>query len=209
MRFQNQGFNCSEKGCTKEAFARGICSPHYTKLRCESVLSEGKSCCEPGCDKPLKGRGRCNKHYQRFKKETATVFCSFPGCGSPHYSGGICSGHYRQRQSGKNLTPLRRKAPGEWRNWYTNSQGYVVRSRSLNGKVEHQQEHRVVMSESLGRDLTRVENVHHKNGIRDDNRIENLELWEVHQTPGQRVSDKIREAHRVLALYGEDPTAFE
>jgi len=65
-------------------------------------------------------------------------------------------------------------------------------------------EHVYVMSEHIGRPLRKGETVHHKNGIRDDNRIENLELWSNSHPYGQRVQDKIEWCKEFLAMYGYD-----
>jgi len=63
-------------------------------------------------------------------------------------------------------------------------------------------EHVLVMEKMLGRGLVKGEIVHHKNGIRDDNRPENLELWDKGQPAGQRVEDRIKYYIEFLERHG-------
>ncbi len=113
----------------------------------------------------------------------------------------LCNPHYhRQRLAGTTDPPLKARAPkgtGVWRDGYY----HPADQRTPSGKRTTRGRH--VMIAHLGRDLVAGETVHHRNGNRADDRIENLELWSTQQPSGQRVADKVAYAREILALYGD------
>lgn len=68
-----------------------------------------------------------------------------------------------------------------WKNGISkNLRGYIEihqPSHPFCNYKKHILEHRLIMEKELGRYLTKKEIVHHINGIKDDNRIENLQLF--------------------------------
>lgn len=84
-----------------------------------------------------------------------------------------------------------------WKGGYIHGSGYVYVSR---GESKRYLQHRAVMEEYLGRKLSKKEHVHHLNGIRSDNRLENLMVvnYLKHPTEKNKLIDKLQERIRNL-----------
>jgi HNH endonuclease len=121
--------------------------------------------------RPVKHCEECKKAFQPQKRSQR--FCSRPCAGKNNEGASylLGKGHYKYK--------------GLWKN----SSGYIAVNISELSEDERHRfiepgrvattilEHRLVMMRHLGRRLRKAEIVHHKNGKKNDNRLENLELW--------------------------------
>lgn len=62
-------------------------------------------------------------------------------------------------------------------------------------------QHVLMMEQAVKRRLFDGENVHHKNGVKDDNRLSNLELWSRPQPSGARALDLLQWARTIVERY--------
>lgn len=172
-----------------------------------------RTCSVDGCFKPLARRGWCYMHYGRWYRHgdvhrtgawqlgPKDGLCTVDGCDRPYTAHGFCTLHYQRNR--KHGDPEYVRPRTSW----VNPSGYreLVMADHPNARPNGTiLEHRLVMAEHLGRPLVEGESVHHKNGDRLDNRIDNLELWVRYQPSGQRVTDRVADALAVLERYAPE-----
>lgn len=219
---------CSFVGCDRPQRSQMLCDPHYQQqkrgkplkpLRASSAPAGSLGWCEgPSCERQAVVKIHCLTHYIQLRRGSElkeivspTVgggmgMCRGPECTRFAASKFLCPNHAKQQREGRELKPIRHREDMPDR--FLSSGYWMVHApeghpnAGSNGRIF---EHRLIMSTTIGRPLEPDETVHHINGVKTDNRPENLELWSSSHPSGQRVADKVLWAKAILARYSTSP----
>lgn len=181
---------CKVEGCSKKVHAKGFCTRHYAQWRQYGLINED--------GKPLREAFRVPLKFQ-------DDVCCYPGCGNEVRTRGWCNKHYLQFRSGiigEDNEQLRDPKFRPGRGWRTYCRGYrkvMSKGHPFADRDGYILEHRLVMEEHLGRHLESGEVVHHINGVKDDNRIENLQLRSSRADHGHG-HEKIEDVEKALLV---------
>lgn len=195
---------CNGPVCDRRPVSNGLCETHYRQqLRGKelaAIVEPPTQCTGPECDREVFALGLCRGHYdqkRKYKKLELTPLrkrqpplCTVMSCDKPSVRGGLCGMHAYRLRTRCEVGTAEMERPGGSR--FRMPSGYVKVHQPTHSSANgdgYVLEHRLVMTEMLGRPLLPFENVHHVNGRRDDNRPENLELWVKAQPAGQRARD--------------------
>lgn len=187
-------FSCKE--CGKDFVMMQAYLTAYTKKFGRGPLYCSMSCANTGRRKDTEARNKfvcvnCGKEHFRRRNQCGRVYTEQRLC-SKQCKNEWVSKVYREKHG---LPQITRRV----------KRGYVeLRIPAQDGQpVRHILEHRRIMEQILGRPLLSKETVHHKNGIKTDNRPENLELFGSNHGRGQRVTDMVADAIKILQTYQE------
>lgn len=142
-------------------------------------------------------------HNNKYGKAMYLCQCD---CGRPYIGlrSSLVAGHTKSCGCGRNLS---QENSNNWKGGRRIIGGYIyIHCRSNNYSSPYDPnkiyvaEHIMVMEQYIGRYLKPEETVHHKN----DNRIENLELWASNHPNGQRVEDLIAYAWKIIQQYNPE-----
>lgn len=215
--FRTCGVDC----CDKAHEGYGLCNSHYKKLRrygspIGPFLRKGRQVCSvDSCSTYIEAHGYCVKHLRQIQNhgeitdnKRLKAICKADDCSRNARALGLCQKHrsWLDKTGDYNSAPSRK---GVGRGTGNNGSAYQFVKIEDDAYYPNEwiQEHRLVMANHIGRRLETHENVHHINGDKKDNRIENLELWIRSQPAGQRVEDKIDWAVEILKNYAPERLA--
>lgn len=171
-RYNRKYFGCKVNGCQDKHEGLGYCKKHYLKLyRHGDPLAM-----------PRVGKVKTGKHFncQSCGKQLYVILSRFR---KGHFCSKKCHAKF---QIGKHASPetiLKRKQwrlnkSPSWKGGRTKTpEGYILLKMPTHPFAKptgYIYEHRFVMEKRLGRYLKNEEHIHHVNGVKNDNRIDNL-----------------------------------